>query len=61
MSGKPVWLSDEVQEEIESLEFDGSINQILEKYFVEGNPLSVERVDELEERLDRLEELANGR
>lgn len=61
MSGKPVWLSDEVQEEIESLEFEGSINQILEKYFVEGNPLTVERVDELEERLDRLEELANGR
>jgi len=61
MSGKPVWLSDEVQEEIESLEFEGSINQILEKYFVEGNPLTVERVDELEQRLDRLEELANGR
>lgn len=61
MSGKPVWLSDEVQEEIESLEFEGSINQILEKYFVEGNPISVERVDELEQRLECLEELANGR
>lgn len=58
MSGKPVWLSDEVQKEIESFGDQESINRILEVHFLEGEPVTQERVDNLEERLDELEELA---
>ncbi len=58
MSGKPVWLSDDVQKAIEQFGQQESINRILEVHFIEGEPVSQDRVNKLEDRINQLEELA---
>lgn len=66
---KPVWMSADVQEAIEERpEHEGdSINKTLKKIFVDNSPPTdkevdalVSSVESLRERIENLEEMANG-